>query len=384
MKSGVQSITIKLVDFKATESLKDILDNPEAFHGVKIEEEGELEVGDIKYTILEKEGKGEIGPWTHILLKVDASETPVDMLIALDTSYSMISTFEDSTRFDLAVDGIVSLLGQRTKGLISGVMTYGADWEMTLDMTNVKTLTKKKLGGIEKELKETKHRGKAAAGTALNGALEVFTVKGLNDVRAVVLLTDGVDEVGPNPLKEAKRLVSMGIHIYPFYFGEEKDQKSLTILKRIATMSNTRLFSLYNAVEKEKRRLVRASLRTSEDEKNEGEELKDRNEPGENSDESEDNADDKDDKGKEELVVPSGSELLLRELTELGKGLSLVIQQGGGEFEPDENEDVKVIKAGVPVTKKEQKGRDGPIFKRTPKIIDAIKHFIEWLKGLIW
>ena len=32
----------------------------------------------------------------------------------------------------------------------------------------------------------------------------------------------------------------------------------------------------------------------------------------------------------------------------------------------------------------EEPENNDPTFKRTPKIFDAIKNFIEWFKGLIW
>ena len=469
MKTGVQNVSIKLIDPEITESLSMAIGNPEVFYGTDVQGPGEIEVSEKKYEIMEHEGTGEIGPGTRIILSIDASETPIDMLIALDTSYSMISEYEDTTRFDLAVDGILELIGQKSKKLVTGIMAYGVDWEMSVDLANASSFTKKKLTDLKKELSQIKHKGKAAAGTALNGSSEVFSIKGSSSLKVVVLLTDGADEIGPNPLKEADKLASRGIYIYPFYFGEETDQKSLTIFDRIAAKGHTTLFSLHNAAEEEKRRLIRASLKSAQlDEGDEGfgseaaavddgdaemdedipsatpvpeegepddmpedmpqdnpedipedisgDNLGDRSgnmsedipedasvdEPGETSEgelvlgpddqpekegaEPTDNGStDLSRDGSEDLVIPSGSELLIRELQKLGNGLTFLIQEGGGEFSADEDSDGLVIKAGVPVDDTETtESSNEPTFNRTPKIIDAIKHFIEWVKGLIW
>jgi len=431
MKTGVQSITIRLIEPEAKDTLQEILDDPWSFHGKNIDDEGELDVSGRRFAILEREGEGTIGPWTRIKLTVDATKTPIDMLIALDTSYSMITTLEDASRFDLAVDGIVSLIGRKAKKLIVGIMAYGVDWEMALDMTNAKSFTKKKLNDIRKELGKTKHKGKAAAGTALNGASEVFTIKGLNDLKIVVLLSDGADEIGPNPIKEADKLNSRGIYIYPFYFGEEKDQKSLTIFKRIAAKSHTELFSLYNAAEQEKRRLIRASLKSAEEESGdetgtgsgsisgyqesgedegklpeqiagyEGEtearngtekkaEIESENEVEndigmpERTIKDEGDSDVQSNEGKEGIDIPSGSELLTRELRELGSVLPFIIQEGGKGLPSEDDGDVPVIKAGMRAEEVEGENSSRPILKRTPKIFDAVKNFIEWVKGLIW
>ncbi len=428
MKSGVQSVTIKLKDSEDKDSLRELLENPGAFHEVTYEGEPEIAIGERKFLIAESEGEGTIGPWTSIDLRIDANEIPIELLISLDTSYSMISSFEETTRYDLAIEGINSLLAGKSSKLIAGIMAYGVVWEMTMDMTNVKNITKKKLNGIVQELSDIKHKGKAAAGTALNGALEVFTVKGLNDIRVVVLLTDGTDEIGPNPLKEAEKLVSRGIYIYPFYFGEESDQKSLTILERIANMSHTKLFKLYEAVEEEKRRLIRESLKSPEgegkpdevtlhdDEIQTAEPVEDEvnsetRDSEEGSTDSDDQADERsehitdpsdddqasdmnhdsptdDFEGKgtgEELNVPSGSDLLMRELTQLGTYLTLQIQEGSKELPMEEDKDVEVIRAGIPVEEEEKQEKEKErTFRRTPKIIDAIKNFIDWVKSLIW
>ena len=504
MKSGVQSITVKLIDPEVKTSLEEIFANPEDFHGLIINEDsseervkdisedqdngkseddqkvrkseeapkvmGEIEASGRRYKIVRSEGEGAIGPWTEIILEVDTNETHVNMLIALDTSYSMITSFEDTTRFDLAVDGIFSLLGEKPKRLIAGIMAYGVNWEMSQDMVNAKSLTKKKQKEITTELLQTKHKGKAAAGTALNGALEVFTVKGLTDLRIVLLLTDGTDEIGPNPLKEAEKLLSKGIYIYPFYFGEESDSKSVAILDRIALKSHTNLFSLHNAVEHEKRKLIRASLRSADKDpikpiiEPEGPsddgimdaepvdiESSDSGSPEVSSEDTSENVatDSSDDtpdhssedlpegstvdfaedspkggseetdakervmvativddetpstedvqstggeepedmdssEGKEEIIVPSGSDLLLKELQQLGTSLTFLVQERGNAMLTEEDADIPVIKAGIPVEEEEQDESRELTFNRTPKIIDAIKNFIEWVKGLIW
>lgn len=399
MKTGVQSVTIKLIDTEVRESLVDLIENPGVFHGISIEdeEEAEVEVSGKKYAIVDLEGTGQIGPWTRIIFKIDASETPVDMVIALDTSYSMISSFEDSTRFDLAVDGIIDLIGEKSKHLIVGVLAYGVNWEMSMDLTNAQTFTKKKLSDLRKDLIGIKHKGKAAAGTALNGATEVFSIKGVNDVKAVVLLSDGADEIGPNPLTEAGKLVTRGIYIYPFYLGEETDQKSLTIFERIAEKSHTRLFSLHDAADQEKRRLIRASLMEAESEEMEdgivsdsvpSEETGGDIEAGEpdgtipvEGDSEQENATSE---GKDDIQIPTASELLLRELRELGLGLPFIIQEGGAAIPSDEDPDTQVIRAGIPVEEEDVPDSKVLTFSRTPKIVDAIKNFIEWVKGLIW
>ncbi len=362
MTSRVRSIKLKPIDLEAPDALSEILKTPEEFHGTGVEQEtAEIEVKERKYQVVKRDGEGKVGPWTEIELLVDADETPVNLLIALDCSYSMNTLFDDATRFDIAVEGILSIFERKAKYLTAGTMTYGTDWEMTLDVTRVKDFTKKRLTALEKELKETRLKGKAAAGSALSGAVEVFNVKGLKDIRAVVLITDGIDEVGTNPIKEAENLVSRGIHIYPFYLGDESDEKSLKILKYIAALSHTRLFTLYNAVEQEKRRIIRESLRNAE-------------EQGEDAEEQD----------EEEIEVPSGAELLKKELGRLGGEIYFLLQTGSEGPETGEDEEVQVIKAGVPSTEEEREVHRGPVFERTPKIIDAIKHFIDWLKSIIW
>lgn len=475
MKTGVQSVTIKLIDPEGTDSLSWVFDHPDEFTGIEVSGEGEIEieVSDRKFLITEHEGTGTIGPWTRLQLRVDTSETPVDLIIALDTSYSMISDFEDTTRFDLAVDGILELIGQKSKKLTVGIMAYGVDWEMSQDLTEASTFTKKKQSDLKKELDLIKHKGKAAAGTALNGSSEVFSIKGSSDLKAVLLLTDGADEIGPNPLKEADNLVARGMYIYPFYFGEETDQKSLTIFERIAAKSHTTLFSLHNAAEEEKRRLIRASLRSADPdegengtgsipvvakevgseediqsaipvpEEGESEDLPDTDadthledtdetpsvdssiiDSGDGSDDANESASDDpidaeavispDERsgaklegavsdegfgndsapetgdaevgGSEDLVIPSGTELLIRQLRDMGTGFTFLVQEGGGELPPGEEEsDVQVIKAGTPIDDVDEEDASNELTHRpTPKIIDAIKNFIEWVKNLIW
>ena len=70
MKSGVTNVTLKLSEPEAVDSPGKILDDPTALHGMKIEDDGkgELELDGIKYTIINYEGRGKIGPWTDSAL----------------------------------------------------------------------------------------------------------------------------------------------------------------------------------------------------------------------------------------------------------------------------------------------------------------------------
>ena len=84
-------------------------------------------------------------------------------------------------------------------------------------------------------------------------------------------------------------------------------------------------------------------------------------------------------------AIPTGSELLIRELGDLGKNLTFLLQEGGCTIVQDEDDDVQVIKAGIPTDIQETNDRSNePTFRKTPKIIDVIKNIIEWIKNLIW
>lgn len=139
----------------------------------------------------------------------------IDMMIVLDESTSMAAQdFQPGNRFTVARSTILDFLDRRENDPI-GLVTFGAEAALrvppTLDYAAVRT-----------ELNQMEILS-LGDGTAIGMGIALATLhlqRGSAEQRAIILLTDGVNNAGEiDPLAAARIAADAGIRIYPIGIG---------------------------------------------------------------------------------------------------------------------------------------------------------------------
>jgi len=198
----------------------------------------------LNVAVTEPEGYVKIGDSTEI--EIMAKPLKSDIILAVDTSYSMSKDDYPPNRFEAAKNAVIFFLNQKidTKDRV-GVVTFGSTCFEKLPITAVNDDV---LANVSSELSETKPAGRTSLSSALNTAVEIFKNQGTPESsKVLIMLTDGADNIGGNPVVEAQKLKENSVTVYPVLIGTKThyDEKILT---EIANLTGG---SFYSAPDKD-------------------------------------------------------------------------------------------------------------------------------------
>ena len=192
--------------------------------------------------VAEPEGYVKIGDNTEI--EIMPKPLKSDILLAVDTSYSMSKDDYQPNRFEAAKNAVMFFLNQKidTKDRV-GLVTFGSTCFEKLPLTNVND---ELLAKALSELQDTKPAGRTSISSALNAAVEIFKNQGVpENPKILIMLTDGADNIGENPAVQAQKLKENSVSVYPVLIGTKThyDEKILT---EIAATTGGRFYSAPN------------------------------------------------------------------------------------------------------------------------------------------
>ena len=142
----------------------------------------------------------------------------IDLMIALDTSLSMLAEDMKPNRLERAKHEIASLI-DRLRGDRVGLLIFAGDSFVQCPLTTDYGAAKMFLEAVDTDM--IPEPG-TAIGTAIEKALGAF-VKQERKHKVLLLLTDGEDHVS-DPLGAAKKAAEEGVRIYPIGLGTRKGE----------------------------------------------------------------------------------------------------------------------------------------------------------------
>jgi len=152
-------------------------------------------------------------PYTRRDLTLTTSEG-IDVVLVLDISLSMLAEDFPPTRID-ALRAIAADFVSRAGSHRVGVIAFAADAFTQSPLTTNQNILKSLLDGVRVHALNQNLSGGTAIGTALLAAAEVLErskIEGRD--QAVILITDGESNRGPDPTFAARYLRELGVRSY--------------------------------------------------------------------------------------------------------------------------------------------------------------------------
>jgi len=143
-------------------------------------------------------------------IRLPASVPDGYVFICIDTSGSMASTDVAPTRAQAALDAARAFVDEAPAGLHIGLISFASDAQIVAPLSDQKEQTLAALAEIPPP------NGATAIGDALRLAASQFPPSGH---RAVVLVTDGVNNTGVDPLEMAQYFAAHHVPIYTVGIG---------------------------------------------------------------------------------------------------------------------------------------------------------------------
>jgi Ca-activated chloride channel homolog len=140
----------------------------------------------------------------------------VDMMIAIDTSASMLAQDIKPTRLQRAKELLQNIVWE-ARGDRIGIMAFAGNAVVLCPLTLDYGMASTALTALD--INSVPTRG-TAIGTAIDSAIKAFDASGSGE-RVLVLLTDGEDQ-GTNPIEAAKKAAEAKMKIFTIGLGSEK------------------------------------------------------------------------------------------------------------------------------------------------------------------
>ncbi len=197
--------------------------------GKTVRKDGRVNISRVSLNVAVTEPEGYVKIDDSTEIEIMPKPLKSDILLAVDTSYSMTKDDYKPSRYEAAKNAVLFFLNQKidTKDRV-GVMTFGSTCYEKIPLTTVNEET---LAETSSVFQDTKPAGRTSLSSALITALGIFMDQGMpENSKTLILLTDGVDNMGGNPVAEAQKLKENGITVYPVLIGTKihYDEKTLT------------------------------------------------------------------------------------------------------------------------------------------------------------
>lgn len=214
------------------EKIEILSENIESIKGKVLNKNDILNIEDIKFNVKSTSPDGDvvISKSTKLEFPFTPRKISSDIILAIDSSYGMNKKDYASNRYKAGIEAIEIFMKKKAKSTSQdniGIITFGYDWGLISDFEILSDLDE----NLFKVLKNKKLSGRASLGGGIRGAIEMFDLHESDNLRYLIILTDGVDNIGIDPISEAYNAKEEGIIIYPILIGKEKDDKLETIAK---------------------------------------------------------------------------------------------------------------------------------------------------------
>lgn len=218
------------------EKIEFLLENIDTLKGKIVKKNDILNIEDIKLKVKSTTPDEEvvISKSTKLEFPFTPRKISSDIILAIESSYGMNRKDYEPNRFIAGLDAIKTFLDKKAKSTAKdevGLIDFGYDWELISDFESPKEELNEKLIEV---LKSKKLSGRASVGGAITGAIEMFELHESKNLRYLIILTDGIDNVGTDPISCAYNARDEGIIIYVVLIGKKDDEK----LKTIAEITN--------------------------------------------------------------------------------------------------------------------------------------------------
>lgn len=219
-----------------TDSLDIIRENIENLNGKPIKKDDIINYENIKIKVKSTTPSGEviITKSTKLEFPLTPRKAPSDIVLGIDSSFGMKKNDYEPNRYKAGIEAVENFMKKKAKSTTKdnvGIITFGYDWELINDFETISDELDEKLFDV---LKKKKLSGRASFGGAIRGALEMFELHESDNLRYLIILTDGIDKIGIDPISEAIEARNEGMIIYPILIGNTNDDT----LKKIAEITN--------------------------------------------------------------------------------------------------------------------------------------------------
>lgn len=245
MSETAKKIIIEVLSNMPQKKFELIADSTFRLEGKEVSNNTVISLSGFKLKVCYTEPKGTvlITPETIIELRKEVKAS--DIILAVDRSYSMKNTDYQPSRFLSAVNAIKFFLEKKINSFDRiAVLTFAYDTTPILPLTNI---TQENLEETIKKLGETKLGGRTSLANAISSSIEIFRESPMaGRTKSIIILTDGVDNIGENPLDMVKFACEKGAIINTILIGQQKDDATL---RKISESTNGNFY--FKATEEE-------------------------------------------------------------------------------------------------------------------------------------
>ena len=322
-----------------------------------------------------------VGKETRFEITFTRRKIPFSILVAIDKSFSMKKQFnEESTKREVVENLILEFFEENVASQNKvGCVSFGLDWDLLFEPQQIE---EDDISSLRKKLQSIKNSGRATPSAALSAGVEIFESEEKKFLKRLVILTDGVDPLGQDPLELIDIVRSEGIVVDVVFLGKKSDSESVAILEKISRLTRGKLLIGEQEEEIEeflKKISQKAELlltnRISEAEKG----LKEENiNKEERTTPSEIFQEEREKEEKYTRTIPS-PHLKPEEEVE-----SMLQVEQEGELRDEEISDVIVIGTHLPDTENEGESESMKRIHQTPRLIDWLKMVFLKLKKRLW
>lgn len=189
-----------------------------------------ISLSGIKLKVCHTQPKGTVLITPDTTIEIQRETKGADIILAIDKSYSMTNTDYVPTRFTAGINAIKFFLEKKIDSNDRiGVMTFAFDTNIILPLNYI---TSENLDVVIKKLSEVKLGGRTSLANAISSSIEMFMENPtIGRAKSIIILTDGVDNIGDDPLQILKNVCDKGITINTVLIGKQQDE---AILKKIS------------------------------------------------------------------------------------------------------------------------------------------------------
>ncbi len=198
---------------------------------------------DFKVKAIKPKGSVKITPDTEFEILVKSVKSIFETIIAIDTSYSMRNSDYEGSRYSCAMNSAISYISTKTNSDEKiCVVTFAHTPNIIYNLDFVKS---ENVGEISNKLTDVRCAGRTSIGNLIETCQHIFSEYGTSaNIQRILMLTDGIDNIGKSVEESTKIAKQNNITIYPVLIN--KDTSSGALLKQIAEITNGKFYYASN------------------------------------------------------------------------------------------------------------------------------------------
>lgn len=245
MAENAKKIIIELPSKISQKKLDLIANSTFRLEGKEVSNGTVISLSGISLKVCYTEPKGTVLITPETIIELQKEVKASDIILAVDKSYSMKNIDYSPSRFLSAINAVKFFLEKKINSFDRvGIITFAFDANTILPLCSI---TQENLEETIKKLEETKLGGRTSLANVIYSSIELFKENPMSGrAKSIIILTDGVDNIGEDPLKTTKIASEKGIIINTVLIGRQEDEN---ILRKISETTNGRFY--FKATEEE-------------------------------------------------------------------------------------------------------------------------------------